>query len=53
MTIGARDEYTYLHRTLDKHPPPETLLGSSRLRLVDTWRLGPLGFVWAAILVKE
>jgi demethylmenaquinone methyltransferase/2-methoxy-6-polyprenyl-1,4-benzoquinol methylase len=53
MTIGAREEYAYLHRTLDKHPPPETLLGSSPLRLVDTWRLGPMGFVWAAILEKE
>lgn len=53
MTIGARDEYAYLHRTLDKHPPPETLLGSSPLRLVDTWRTGPMGFVWTAILEKE
>ena len=53
MTIGARQEYAYLHRTLDKHPPPETLLGSSLLRLVDAWRLGPMGFVWAAILEKE
>ena len=53
MTIGARQEYAYLHRTLDKHPPPETLLGSTSLRLVDTWRLGPMGFVWAAILEKE
>lgn len=53
MTIGAREEYAYLHRTLDKHPPPETLLGSSPLHLVDTWRLGPMGFVWAAILEKE
>jgi len=53
MTVGARQEYAYLHRTLDKHPPPETLLGSSLLNLVDTWRLGPMGFVWAAILKKE
>lgn len=51
--IGAREEYSYLHRTLDKHPPPEVLLGSSQLRLVDTWRLGPMGFVWAAILEKQ
>ncbi len=52
MTIGAREEYAYLHRTLDKHPPPEVLLGSSPLRLVDTWRMGPMGFVWGAILEK-
>ena len=53
MMIGARKEYVYLHRTLDKHPPPEVLLGSSSLRLVDTWRMGPMGFVWGAILAKE
>ena len=53
MTIGAREEYVYLHRTLDKHPPPEVLLGSSPLRLVDTWRMGPMGFVWGAILEKR
>ena len=53
MTIGAREEYAYLHRTLDKHPPPEVLLGSSPLRLVDTWRMGPMGFVWGAILSKD
>ncbi|MEA2024162.1 MAG: class I SAM-dependent methyltransferase [Actinomycetota bacterium] len=53
MTIGAREEYAYLHRTLDKHPPPEVLLGSSLLRLVDTWRMGPMGFVWGALLEKD
>jgi demethylmenaquinone methyltransferase/2-methoxy-6-polyprenyl-1,4-benzoquinol methylase len=52
MTIGAREEYSYLHRSLDKHPPPEELLASSPLRLVDTWRLGPMGFVWGALLAK-
>jgi demethylmenaquinone methyltransferase/2-methoxy-6-polyprenyl-1,4-benzoquinol methylase len=53
MTIGARDEYVYLHRTLDKHPPPEALLADTPLQLLETWRLGPMGFVWAAILVKS
>lgn len=53
MTIGAREEYVYLHHTLDKHPPPEELLGDTPLELVDTWRLGPLGFVWAALLAKR
>lgn len=52
MTIGAREEYTYLHRSLDKHPAPEDLLSKSPLRLVDTWRMGPMGFVWGAILEK-
>ena len=52
MSIGARDEYVYLHRTLDKHPPPEELFAESPLTLEDTWRLGPMGFVWAALLRK-
>ncbi len=52
MSIGARSEYVYLHHTLDKHPPPEQLLANTPLDLIDTWRLGPMGFVWAAILEK-
>lgn len=52
MMIGARNEYVYLHRTLDKHPPPEVLLAEAPLELVDTWRLGPMGFAWAALLRK-
>lgn len=52
MSIGAREEYVYLHHTLDKHPPPEELLANAPLVLLDTWRLGPMGFVWAALLQK-
>jgi demethylmenaquinone methyltransferase/2-methoxy-6-polyprenyl-1,4-benzoquinol methylase len=52
MSIGAREEYVYLHHTLDKHPPPEDLLASTPMTLEDTWRLGPMGFVWAALLRK-
>jgi demethylmenaquinone methyltransferase/2-methoxy-6-polyprenyl-1,4-benzoquinol methylase len=52
MSIGARDEYVYLHHTLDKHPPPEVLLADAPLALTSTWRLGPMGFVWAALLHK-
>jgi len=52
MSIGARDEYVYLHHTLDKHPPPEVLLADAPLTLEATWRLGPMGFVWAAVLSK-
>lgn len=51
-SVGGRDEYVYLHRSLDKHPPPEELLGSSPLVLERTWRMGPLGFVWGAVLTK-
>jgi len=53
MTIGAREEYAYLHRSLDKHPPPEELLANTPLDLLDTWRLGPMGFVWAAPLQRS
>jgi demethylmenaquinone methyltransferase/2-methoxy-6-polyprenyl-1,4-benzoquinol methylase len=53
MSIGAREEYVYLHQTLDKHPPPEELFGATSLDLVETWRLGPMGFVWAALLAKQ
>lgn len=53
MTIGAREEYVYLHKSLDKHPPPEELLADTPLTLKDTWRLGPMGFVWAALLQKS
>ena len=52
MSIGARDEYVYLHHTLDKHPPPEELLADGPMTLTSTWRLGPMGFVWAALLEK-
>ncbi|MCL1595081.1 MAG: class I SAM-dependent methyltransferase [Actinomycetia bacterium] len=52
LSIGAREEYVYLHHTPDKHPPPEQLLAHTPLALVDTWRLGPMGFVWAALLQK-
>jgi len=51
-TIGARDEYAYLHRSLDEHPAPERLFAGHALALAATWRMGPLGFVYAAVLVK-
>ena len=47
---GAREEYVYLNRSLDKLPPPEDLLSGSSLSLLRTWRMGPLGFVYGAIL---
>jgi demethylmenaquinone methyltransferase/2-methoxy-6-polyprenyl-1,4-benzoquinol methylase len=53
MTIGAREEYVYLHHSLDKHGPPEQLLANTPLTLTDTWRLGPMSFVWAALLQKD
>jgi demethylmenaquinone methyltransferase/2-methoxy-6-polyprenyl-1,4-benzoquinol methylase len=50
--VGGRDEYTYLHRSLDKHPPPEVLFADAPLNLIASWRMGPMGFVWGAALVK-
>lgn len=50
--VGAREEYVYLNRTLDKHPPPEQLLANAPLTMTNTWRLGPLNFVWATLLQK-
>lgn len=52
MTVGAREEYTYLHRSLDKLPPPEELYSNTPLRRLDLWRMGPLGFVYGAVLDK-
>ena len=46
MTVGAREEYTYLHRSLDKYPHPEEMYAGRDLRLDDVWRMGPLGFAY-------
>jgi demethylmenaquinone methyltransferase / 2-methoxy-6-polyprenyl-1,4-benzoquinol methylase len=52
-TVGAVGEYRYLHRSLDALPAPQVLYGNGPLRLVETWRMGPMGFVYGAILQKE
>jgi demethylmenaquinone methyltransferase/2-methoxy-6-polyprenyl-1,4-benzoquinol methylase len=51
--IGARAEYTYLHRSLDKLPPPEELFAGGPLHVEAIWRMGPLGFVYGALLAKS
>ncbi len=50
--VGAAGEYRYLHRSLDKLPPPEVLLADRPLRLDLVRRMGPLGFVYLAVLTK-
>lgn len=50
---GAMEEYTYLHRSLDKLPNPEVLYAAGPLTLEDVWRMGPLGFVYGVILRRE
>lgn len=49
---GNRDEYVYLHRSLDKLPPPEEMYAATPLRQVTLWRMGPLGFVYGVVLEK-
>ncbi|MBT8192961.1 MAG: class I SAM-dependent methyltransferase [Acidimicrobiia bacterium] len=50
---GSPGEYKYLDESLDKLPPPEELYAGGPLTLEKTWRMGPLGFVYAAVLRKE
>lgn len=50
--IGAAAEYRYLHRSLDKLPPPEELYNHAPLHLQHIWRMGPLGFVYGVILTN-
>jgi demethylmenaquinone methyltransferase/2-methoxy-6-polyprenyl-1,4-benzoquinol methylase len=52
LLVRAPGEYWYLHRSLDKLPPPEILLGGGPLQLASTWRMGPFGFVYGALLTK-
>jgi ubiquinone/menaquinone biosynthesis C-methylase UbiE len=52
LLARAPGEYWYLHRSLDKLAPPEILLGDGPLTLEKTWRMGPLGFVYGALLRK-
>lgn len=51
--VGAMSEYAYLHQSLDKLPPPEELFARGPLEIEDIWRMGPLGFVYGAVLVKR
>ncbi len=51
--VGARREYAYLHRSLDKLPPAEELFAAGPMEVQDIWRMGPLGFVYGALLVKH
>lgn len=52
MSVKARDEYTYLHRSLDKLPAPEDLYAATPLELDRLWRMGPMGFVYGVVLRK-
>jgi len=49
---GSPREYWYLHRSLDKLPPPQALFAGGPLALEHLWRMGPLGFVCGVVLRK-
>lgn len=53
LIARAPGDYWYLHRSLDKLPPPEELLSGSGLRLGPVWRMGIFGFVYGAALYRD
>ena len=52
LIAGAPSDYWYLHKSLDKLAPPETLYVAPGLVMTASWRMGPLGFVHAVVLEK-
>jgi demethylmenaquinone methyltransferase/2-methoxy-6-polyprenyl-1,4-benzoquinol methylase len=50
---GAADEYRYLGESLSKLPQPEEMFTAGPLDLVEVWRMGPLGFVYGALLARR
>ncbi len=53
MVAGDVAQYRFLHRSLDTLAPPETLFEDGPLRLERIWRMGPMGFVYGAVLTHE
>jgi demethylmenaquinone methyltransferase/2-methoxy-6-polyprenyl-1,4-benzoquinol methylase len=52
LIVRAPGDYWYLHKSLDKLPPVEELYAGGPLTVERTWRMGPLGFVYGAVLTK-
>jgi demethylmenaquinone methyltransferase/2-methoxy-6-polyprenyl-1,4-benzoquinol methylase len=52
LIVRAPADYWYLHRSLDKLPPVEELYANGPLTVERTWRMGPFGFVYGAVLTK-
>ena len=50
---GSPSAYWYLHRSLDKLPPPEVMFASGPLDVEDVWRMGAMGFVYGAVLARK
>lgn len=53
ILAGSPREYWYLHRSLDKLPPPESLYQGHGLLLEEVWRMGIFDFVYGARLRKQ
>ena len=53
LLARAPRDYWYLHRSLDRLPPAETLYASCPLVFEQAWRMGPLGFVYGVVLRKR
>ena len=51
--VRAPREYWYLHRSLDKLPPPEVLFENGPLAVEEVWRMGLWGFVYGAVLRRD
>ena len=45
-------EYKFLHRSLDKYPPPEVHLSNNLFSNTDTTRMGLFGFVYLSVMEK-
>jgi demethylmenaquinone methyltransferase / 2-methoxy-6-polyprenyl-1,4-benzoquinol methylase len=52
LLVRAPADYWYLHRSLDKLGPPELLYVAPSLSVVESWRMGPLGFVHGVVLER-
>ena len=50
--VGGREQYRYLHKSLDKLAPPEELYANGPLEVENLWRMGPLGFVYGVTLAN-
>ncbi len=52
LIVGGYHEYRYLHQSLDSLPQPDELYADAPLSVEHIWRMGPLGFVYGAVLRK-
>jgi demethylmenaquinone methyltransferase / 2-methoxy-6-polyprenyl-1,4-benzoquinol methylase len=53
LSVGAFNEYRYLHKSLDSLPQPTELFRVAPMRVDHIWRMGPLGFVYGIVMTRE